>query len=144
MNTSNEYALRLSRLGDESEAIAKKAIYEGAKVLADQISRGIDAIPNIHSYQKADLKKGLGIASMEDDGTGRWDTKIGFNGYGSVPTKKYPKGLPNILLARSVESGTSFRPKTPFVRRAVTAKRKAALSAMEETVDKEIRKIMEE
>lgn len=143
MNGLNEYALRLSQLGEESEAIVKQAIYEGAKVMADQICKNIDTIPNIHSYQKADLKNGLGIASMEDDGTGRWDTKIGFNGYGSVPTKKYPKGLPNILLARSVESGTSFRSKTPFVRRAVTAKRKETLSVMEKKVDEEIRKIME-
>lgn len=139
--SSDEYALKLSRLV-AGETIAKKAIYKGAGVIADQIRSNIDGISGVHNYQKDDLKKALGITPMKEDKKGNWNVKIGFDGYGSRPTQKYKKGVPNQLLARGVESGTSFRPKTPFVRNAVTTKRQAAIKAMQETIDKECEKIM--
>ena len=71
------------------------------------------------------------------------NTKAGFDGYGSVKTKKYPKGVPNSMLMRSVESGTSFREKHPTVRPAVNKTRKQAQKIMEEEIDRQIRQRME-
>lgn len=141
--SSDEYALRLSRLGKNGKDIAKKAIYKGAGMMTDKIRDNIDTIQSVHDYQKQDLKDSLGITSIEQDNKGIWNAKIGFDGYGSVPTKKYPKGLPNQLLARAVESGTSFRQKTPFVRRAVTSTRRKVMKIMQGEIDKETEKIME-
>lgn len=143
MDDTDKYLMQLYKLEDYAEGIIKRSIYEGAGVVADQINQEIDSIPNIYSYQKKDLKNGMGIAEIKKDGKGGIDTKIGFSGYGSVPTKKYPKGLPNLLLARAIVSGTSFRSKTPFIRRAVTKSRQKALEAMEKQVDKDIQEIME-
>lgn len=140
----DEYALKLGRLGEQSGQIAKRAIYDAADIVADQIRANIDTIQKVHNYQKEDLKKSLGITPMDKDGNGYWNAKIGFDGYGSVPTKKYPKGLPNRLLARAIESGTSFRIKTPFVRRAVTKTKSLALQKMRDRIDEDIKKIMEE
>lgn len=139
--SSDEYALKLSKLA-AGGVIAKKAIYKGAGVIADQIRGNIDTIKGVHDYQKADLKAALGITPIKEDSKGNWNAKVGFDGYGSRPTKKYKKGVPNQMLARSVESGTSFRPKTPFVRNAMTTKRKAAIKVMQETIDEECEKIM--
>lgn len=139
-----EYALRLSRLGEQSKGIAKRAIYDAANIVANEIRANIDTIQRVHRYQKADLKKSLGITPMDKSGDGYWNAKIGFDGYGSVPTKKYPKGIPNQLLARSIESGTSFRDKTPFVRRAVAKTKNIALQKMRDRIDEDIKKIMEE
>lgn len=143
MDDANGYITKLYKLEDQAESIIKRSIYEGAGIVADQIKQEIDGIHNIYDYQKTDLKNGLGIAEMKKSGRGGIDTKIGFAGYGSVPTKKYPKGLPNLLLARAIVSGTSFRPKTPFIRRAVTKSRQKALEAMEKQIDEDVQSIME-
>ena len=45
------------------------------------------------------------------------NTKIGFDGYNDVKTKKYPNGQPNMMIARSINAGTSFRRPYPFVQR---------------------------
>lgn len=132
---------------------AKEIIYEGAGVIADEMRKEIESLPiqekedgsapfakegftlhGITSTQKKDLLDGFGIAPIENDGTVT-ETNIGFEGYGSVPTKKYPKGIPNRLLARSIESGTSFRKKTPFMRKTIQKKKKEAIQKMQEKLD---------
>ena len=83
-----------------------------------------------------------GIAKFETD-NGNVQTSVGFNGYNDIKTKKYPNGQPNQLIARVIESGSSYMDKTPFVRPAVNKVRKKAQEAMEEVIDEEFRQIME-
>lgn len=153
------YAQALARMESGSEEIIKRAVYNGAAVVADAIKDGINSIPiqegenglspigtpenplyGITRKQKGDLLDGFGLAPMENDG-GYIQTKAGFDGYGSTRTKAYPKGLPNVVLMRSVESGNSFRKKTPVIRRAVTKSRKPAEKVMDETINSELEKI---
>ena len=47
------------------------------------------------------------------------------------------------MIARAVESGTTFSDKIPFVRPAVNASKARAEKAMVETLDEEINKIMD-
>ena len=89
------------------------------------------------------LADSLGIASMQDDGTGYLNVKIGFDGYNGIKTQRWPNGQPNQMVARSVESGTTWMKKNPFVRKAVTASRKRALEYMKDSVDRSIEEIME-
>lgn len=142
--TGDEYALKLSRLGDASEKVAKKAIYEGVNIVAGEMRKNLEGVPNIHHDQKEDLQESFGVTPIQKDDKGFWNAKIGFDGYGSHPTKAYPKGIPNQLLARAVESGTSFRSATPFVRRAVNATKKKSLEKMKQVVDEEVQNIMKE
>jgi HK97 gp10 family phage protein len=76
----------------------------------------------------------FGIASIDKDGGGDWNTKIGFDGYDS-------KGVPNQLKARVLESGSSKQPKRPFVRPAVNATKVKAQAEMARVVDEELKKI---
>lgn len=151
----DDYAKALGTLWKESENIVKKAVYEGADVVANEIKQGLRSIPvdervgteenpatGVGRRQKADLIDGFGLSPMENK-DGYINTKAGFDGYGSIKTKKYPKGQPLAMLMRSVESGTSFRKKTPVIRKAVTRARKPAEAKMAETVEAEIKKIME-
>lgn len=143
----DEYALRLSNLSKNTGQIVRQAVYEGAGVVADSIKSGLRQIPvdngrgtedrklhGVTNRQKADLIDAFGLAPIEnkDDYI---QTKAGFSGYGKTKSKKYPNGLPNALLMRSVESGTSFRQKTPVVRKAVNRSRKAAVQAMGDKID---------
>jgi hypothetical protein len=64
-------------------------------------------------------------------------------GYNNVITKKYPKGQPNNMIARSCESGSSSMIKQPFMRTAVNASRSRAEQKMAEILTAEIKKKME-
>lgn len=151
-----EYAVKLSRYAAKSDEIAKKAIYTGAGMVADEIRKNIEALPEdefrhlntgetfkgIPKEQKIDILHGLGVTPIDVDRDGNHNAKIGFDGYGSMKTKKYPKGVPNALIARATESGSSVRNKTPFVRPAIKTIKKNAINAMEQVVDEETKKIM--
>lgn len=155
----DEYALRLSSLGAKTSSVAGKAIYAAADIVADGIKKNIDSLPevddryNILAYRRgkksrlsAAQKKGLmesfGIAKMQKDSDGFYNVKLGFDGYNSVQTKKYPKGQPNQLIARTLESGSSYMDAVPFVRPGVNATRKAAQAKMQQVIDEEFGKIM--
>lgn len=149
------YELKLSRLSKGIDGIAGSAIYAGAGIVADEIRKGIENLPVITGYgtdnnplpggvtstQKRGLLDGLGISPMQNN-NGFFDVKIGFDGYNGTKTKDYPQGQPNQLVARGVESGTSWKQKRPFVRPAVNRSRKTAEKKMADVIDKEIEKIM--
>lgn len=149
------YEKKLSRLSKEVEKIAGAAVYDGAGVVADEIRKNIQSLPIVKGYgtsssplpggvttaQKSGLLEGLGISPMQDD-NGFYNVKIGFDGYNRTKTKTYPQGQPNQLVARGLESGTSWKQKRPFVRPAVTRTRKQAEIRMANTLDKEIKKVM--
>ena len=149
-----EYANRLAALGTESEKAIREAVYAGAAEVADSIKAGLRSIPTsnergtpehpvqgVTNRQKADLIDAFGLAPIENK-DGYVQTKAGFDGYGRTPSKKYPKGLPDALLMRSVESGTSFRKKSPVIRKAVNSSREKSIRAMGESIDKSFEEIM--
>ncbi|HCD43857.1 MAG TPA: hypothetical protein DEQ64_09015 [Lachnoclostridium sp.] len=155
----DEYALKLSKLGEKTEEIAGKAIYAGAEVVADSIKQNLDGLGtvddkyNLIAYkqgrksklsekQKEGLKKSFGITKMQKDSDGFYNVKLGFDGYNDVKTKKYPNGQPNQLIARIAESGSTFMNKTPFIRTAVNQTRKRAQEAMQKPIEEETIKIM--
>lgn len=157
----DEYSKRLEILFKDTEKVVRQAVHEGAAVVADEIKAGLKSLPveegdnglppvgtpehkisGVSRRQKGDLIDSFGLAPIENDG-GYVQTKAGVDGYGSIPTAKYPNGVPNAMLMRSIESGTSFRNKHPVFRPAVNRSRKRCEQKMTETIDKEIEKIME-
>lgn len=156
IKAGEDYALKLSRLADRADGIAKKAIYEGAKVVSDAIRKNIENLPEepfrrlrdgesfagTPKSQKLALIRGFGMTDMETDKDGNWNTKAGFEGYSDYTSKAYPNGLPIPLLARAIESGSSVRRKYSFVRPAVNASRKQAVKAMGDIIDEELKKTM--
>lgn len=148
------YELKLSKLAAGTEKIAGKAIYKGAGIVADEIKRNLQGVPEetgkppkgklargLSPAQKRGLEESFGITDM-DLKDGYYNVKLGFDGYNSIVTKKYPRGQPNQMIARSTESGSSVREKHPFVRTAVRKTRIAAVKAIGEVVDSECEKIM--
>lgn len=127
-----DYALKLSKLSTNSEEIAKKAIYEGAKIVADQIKANLEGV--LSEEATGDLIESFGVTPIERDKDGNWNAKIGFDGYDR-------NGVPNQLKARVLESGSSKQGKRPYIRPAVTKTRKKVLKKMEEVIDYEIKKL---
>lgn len=156
-----DYSKALSILFKDTEKIVEKAVYEGAGIVADEIKEGLKGLPTeegmnglppyaeggqklkgVSRRQKADLIEAFGLAPIEND-NGYIQTKAGMDGYGSVRTNNYPNGLPNALLMRSIESGTSFREKHPVFRPAVNRSRKRCEAKMGEVIEDEIKEIFE-
>lgn len=129
-----EYAARLSALGDQAEEVAKRALYEGARVVADSIKSGISGLPQRTGVTKQGLASSMGITSMRQTG-GVYEVKIGFDGYNA-------RGKANQLMARIYESGTTKVRKHPFVRPAVNRSKSAAVDAMQNSIDEDCRRIM--
>ena len=154
----DEYSKVLAALGNESEEIVKSAVYKGAALVADEIKQGINSLPieegenglppmgspdhklsGVSRKQKGDLLDAFGLAPIQND-NGYIQTKAGVDGYGSIPTKKYPRGVPNVMLMRSIESGNSFRNKNPIFRKATNRARKRAEQAMSNEIDEQLKK----
>jgi len=148
------YITDLTKLYDESEEICKRSAYMGAKIVADRCRAEIGNIQvesakekesqsgfanGLTNSQKNGLLAGLGIAHFRKDGS-FINVKIGMDGYNSTVTKHYPRGQPNAMIIRALESGTSFRARNPVITRATNAARGAAEQAIKKQMDEEIKK----
>lgn len=155
-----EYEKLLSKISSPTATreIAGAAIYAGAEVVADAIKKSIEALPvveddlqrhgsarhmltTITKKQKDGLLEGFGITQMREE-SGYYNVKLGFDGYNKVKTKQYPAGQPNALIARSINSGTSFRAKTQFVDLATKESKPQAEKAMAKAFDKKLEEQM--
>lgn len=148
----DEYLSKLGNLEMTAPLAIGRAVYDGAKVVADAVKQNIEALPvddsphservtGPKSIQKEGLKHGFGISRSEYT-NGYKHVKLGFSGYNKLKSKKYPNGQPNAMIARTFEGGNSFTKKTPFVSPAVRSSRDRAEAAMEHTIDAEINKVM--
>lgn len=150
------YERRLAALAEGRKEIIGHVVYEGAKIAADAIFEGVKKIPvrtgrafgtpekpveGITLPAKQGLIEGFGISSLQED-NGFLNVKIGFDGYNSVKTEKFPKGQPNQLVMRAVESGTSWMKSHPTIRPALNRARAAVIKKMAETTDEQIKQKM--
>lgn len=149
-----EYEKKLLELRNMTKDVIGEAVFEGAAVVADEVRRNIQALPvddrfvngagtlyGVSEAQKQGLLDGFGIAPLQDE-NGYLHVKLGFSGYNSVRTKNYPNGQPNAVIARSVNSGTSFRQRIPFVDTAVASARSQAEDKMKQKLDDAIGDVM--
>ena len=145
-----KYIQSLETISNASDGMIGKAIYEGAKVVTDEIRAGLEGVPvdnrfakpgelitGLSQAQKNGLLDSLGITSMRRE-SGVYDVKVGFDGYNSIKTKTWPQGQPNTMIARSLESGTSFRAKNPVISKATRAAKDKAEEAMAKAFDDEL------
>lgn len=146
---ADSWIATIEGLGANADGMASVAVYGGAGTIADGLREAIKKLP----AQTSDGKKRRGVTEVERQGlldglgiaqhrraNGIVDTKISMDGYNAYITNKYPQGHPNAMVARSVESGTSWLTKTPFI--APTARRLKAstVAAMQAELDDYIRK----
>lgn len=124
-----DFALRLANLGEDTEEIAKKAIKEGAGIVADAVRASLEAV--VSDKATGEAAASLGITPITKDNAGYWNAKIGFDGYDH-------KGVPNRLKMRALESGTSCQIKRPFFRPAVRKVKDKAEQRMNEVIEQEI------
>lgn len=150
----DKYLAQLGNLEHRSDGLAGRAIYEGAKIVADKIRSNIEKMPVQKEPPKRGQRRdpyqdeinglldGLGISKKRVD-DGFINVKIGMDGYNSKVTEMYPNGHPNAMIARSINIGTTFMNKHPFITQAVTSQKKAVVEKMKEIIEEGINKEMQ-
>ena len=151
-----EVSEMLGKLGSKAEEVASKALYDGAGIVADAFSAAANSIvtepfhylarPDITGTkrypspeEKAAIQGKSGIAEFNKHGS-EVDTLIGISGaagYADVAGK--PKAVR--LIARSINSGTSFMQKQPFIRKAAKSGGAKALNVMKAYIEDAFGKI---
>ena len=134
----------LEKTGDAADSIASRALYKGAGVVADEISKGARGIstkpfryakgwqrmPSPEEKEAIVSAGAAGIAKFQHTGD-EVNTSIGYkrSGYATIAGKRKP--IP--LIVNSINSGTSFMKKQPFIRKAVSqSKSKATVEILNE------------
>lgn len=155
-----DYIRMLEGLEGNAYELCAAATYAGAAVAADAIREAIDDLDTVSDAdalaayykrepckisvsQKNGLRESLGIAPIRNK-YGVIGTKVGFDGYNWVTTRKWWKGQPNRLIANACESGSTAMIKQPFVRPAVNRAKSHILFEMEQAADEKLREIIGE
>ena len=137
----------LAKMDEEAPAVASRALYEGAGIMAREVNAGAAGIRTA-PFRWASARNGetrlpspeekeivqnaaAGIAKFDKNGT-EVQTSVGFRnaGYATLKGKTVP--VPKIVNA--INSGTSFMQKQPFVRKAANTGANKAMSAMKESI----------
>ena len=144
-----ELSEMLEAIGNAAPAIASRALYEGAGVMAKEINdaaRSISTAPFKYASgdavrmpspeeKEALLSVGVGVAKFDKNGT-EVNTSVGYGNTGYADINGRRKPIP--LIANAINSGTSFMQKQPFVRRAVKSGSTKAMQAMKEAMEAEV------
>ena len=146
-----EVSEMLTKLGAKAEDVASAGLYEGAGIVADAFTAATNKIatekfhylarPDLTGTkrypspeEKAALMGKSGIAKFNKDGS-EVDTIIGISrsaGYADVNGERKPV----LLIARSINSGTSFMHKQPVYRKAASSSRDDAQAAIIAKIEK--------
>ena len=143
-----EISEQLEKMAEKAPAVAARALYEGAGIMAGEINRGaaqIKAAPFKYAgagetrlpspEEKAIVEQAAaGIAKFDKNGT-EVQTSVGFRnaGYAELAGKTVP--VPKIVNA--INSGTSFMRKQPFVRKAANSGSAKAMQAMKDAIERD-------
>lgn len=141
----------LTELGDKAQDVASGSLYEGAGVMASAMNAGIESIKTEpfryapegktrlpSPQEKAALQRKIGIARFQKNGS-EVDTLVGLKGTGYAQIAGKPKAV--AVIARSINSGTSFMQKQPVIRRAKSQSQGAAKAAIVKKADELITEI---
>jgi len=140
------YMQKLEELEVQAEPILRSAVFVGVGIGADAVRSAIEAIPSgktrpgpdgVADYEKQAMLAGLGTTPIEND-AGFVNGKIGFAGYFMHNDRK----LPIPMIARAVNSGTSFTNKNTAIKDATRAMKLKVIAEMDRTVHNEIEKII--
>lgn len=141
----------LGKLESEAELVAAGALYDGADVVADAMSSAVDRIKTekfqgkresrLPSPEEKEALRGkIGIARFRKNGS-EVDTLIGFTkGEGYVMLGKRKTAVR--MIARSINSGTSFMQKQPVFRQAARKAKGAAEAKMIATAESKLNEII--
>lgn len=133
-----EFLLKLSKLGANTDAVAEKVLKAGGEVVLKRTQANLSAV--IGSGLKYDarstgeLEGSLGLTPAKMDRDGNHNIKLGF----SEPRSD---GGSNAMLANLIEYGKHGQAAKPFLKPAKSASRAECIRVMSQTLEEEIQKL---
>ena len=142
-----ELVKNMQDLPKKAQEVGSLALYDGAGIVADAVSRAVQGIATEPFKYAAGGKKRKAspeekaIIQSAQHGVSKFKktvdevrTSVGFQNAGYAELKGKRKPIPQI--ANAVNSGTSFMNKQPFLRRAFSQSKSAAEAAIEAGIKK--------
>ena len=135
-----------------TDDIVKEVVKEGSAVTTDTMRAEIKALKTSDKYAPKKGKRyampddvkglldSLGYTPVDEKGT-IFNANVGFDGYNSHKTKKYPNGHSNRMIANAINKGTSFMYEQPFINRTKKKAQDKCVATMQKELDKAIEKI---
>lgn len=133
-----EFLLRLSRLGDQTDEIIPKVLEAGGEVVEQKVRANLSAVigrdTKEESRSTGELLSALGVTPAKIDRDGNYNVKVGFS-------EPRPDGRSNAMIANVLEYGKSGQPAKPFLKPARTAARAPCIEAMKAAFEREVEKL---
>ena len=143
----------LEELDSKAPAVAAQALYEGAAVMRNGLQKQAETIRTApFKYAKGGetrlpspeekeivIQAGIGVAKFDKNGT-EVNTSVGYSnaGYAELDGKTRP--IP--VIVNSINSGTSFMKKQPFIRKGANTNAQKAMTAMSEKIENALNEII--
>ena len=133
-----EFLLKLSRLGSNTDAVAEKVLEAGGEVVLTKVrsnlSSAVGSGTKYASRSTGELEASLGLSPVKADRDGNHNIKVGF-------AEPRSDGGSNAKLANILEYGKHGQPAKPFLKPAKSASRAECIHVMKQKLDEEVAKL---
>jgi len=134
----DEFLKRMSKLGANTDKIAKKVLTAGGEVVFAKAKSNLKSVVgNNTAYESrstGELESSFGMSGVLLDKNGNYNIKIGF----SEPRKD---GGSNAKLGNIIEYGKAGQPAKPFLTPAQRATKAKCIETMQTTFEDEVKKL---
>ena len=127
----DELIAKLSRLGQRTDEVCEKALQAGAEVAESAISTNLSAVIGKGTKKPSRSSGQLGSSPVKVNDKGDYDIKVGF-------AEPRSGGESNAKIANILEYGKSGQPPKPFLKPAKSKARKQIMTAMTDTLEREM------
>ena len=135
MKMPEDFLLKLSRLGDQTDTIIPKVLEAGGEVVLDKVKSNLSSVVGSGTKEKSrstgELERSLGLSPALMDRDGNFNVKVGF-------AEPRSDGDSNAKIANILEYGKHGQPPKPFLKPAKTQSRSACIEAMKAKLRKEV------
>jgi len=131
----DDFLMKLSRLAENTDAIAEKVLQAGGEVVLDKVRANLQAVvganTKIESRSTGELAGSIGLSPVKVTREGNYDVKVGFR-------EPRSDGGSNAKIANILEYGRSGQPPKPFLAPAKRSSRSQVIDTMKKKLDEEI------
>lgn len=131
----DEFLLRISRRGAQTDSIVEKVLQAGGEVAFAKVKSNLKSVIGSGTKSKTrstgELERSLGLSPVMVDKNGNHDIKVGFS-------EPRTDGGSNAKIANILEYGTSGQSAKPFLKPAKSAVKKQCVEAMKSAFEKEV------
>ena len=135
MKMPEDFLLKISRLGDQTDTIIPKVLEAGGKVVLDKVKSNLSSVvgknTKIESRSTGELESALGLSPALMDRNGNHNVKVGF-------AEPRSGGGSNAKIANILEYGKHGQAPKPFLKPAKSSSKSAVVAAMKAKFKSEV------